>query len=293
VNTNDTTNDIINAIDKLHMGQKKEYSDEKNLESSHNPVSELITPEWHYSESIKLLDSIQISWNNLGECNLIQTIADSLDKAKIPDNIVGGEFERSFCSWYQPYHYLPREKWGIHIRYDSLMRIASLFYHDCPSLVNIKLDSVKSGFLYLFVHELFHHIVENAASIIEIVSSRSHIYTKYYNNVYLEVFNSSNCIEEALSNGYLFLWAEVCRIDRDFLKERLSSQGPGYHNFIQYIGSNFFEGNRILISQIRHGNLKPTIYDPIEQILDTSNPIQYSYIHNVPIWLHRKAKPVY
>jgi hypothetical protein len=288
----DISNDIINAIDKLHMDQEKGYSGE-NPENSHNPVSELITPEWHYSDSIKLLDSIHISWNNLGECNLIQTMVDSLDKARIHDSIGGVEFERSFCSWYQPYHYLPREKWGIHIRYDSLMRIASLFYHNCPSLVNIKLDSVKSGFLYLFVHELFHHIVENAASILEIVSGESHLYTRYYTDVYSEVFNSSSCIEEVLGNGYLFLWTEVCHIDRAFLKEELLKQGPGYHDFIQYIGSNFLEGNRMLLSQIRYGSLKPNIYDPIEQLVNISDPIQYSSIHNVPIWLHRKAKPVY
>jgi ATP phosphoribosyltransferase len=87
VNTKDNSNDLINAIDKLYEGQKNEYS-VGNVENSRNPVSELITPEWHYSDSIKLFDSTQISWNTLGESSLIQTIADSLDKAGIPDSIV-------------------------------------------------------------------------------------------------------------------------------------------------------------------------------------------------------------
>ena len=125
----------------------------------------------------------------------------------------------------------------------------------------------------------------------EILLGKPYIYTKYYSDVYSNMFNSSNCIEEALSNGYLFLWAEeYCHIDRDFLKDQLLRQGPGYHDFIQYSGGDGFsdlsKGNRILLSQIRHGDLSPTTttnYDPIEQLVDISNPIQYSSIYNVPI----------
>jgi hypothetical protein len=107
------------------------------------------------------------------------------------------------------------------------------------------------------------------------------------------VFNSSNCIEEALSNTYLFDWAEECHIDRDFLKQELLNQGAGYNNFIRYVGPDFFEGNRLLLAQVRYGSLNPAQYDPIEQIIEVSNPIQYSHCHNVPIWLHRQAKFVY
>jgi hypothetical protein len=287
LNLKDVSLDIINAIDILYT-QSNESLD------SYNPVSELITPEWHYSDSSQILDNVQINWDNLGEFELIKTMTDTLENATIPDGIVGAEFERSFCSWYQPYHYLPRQKWGVHLRYDSWLRVAALFYHNCPSILGRKLDSLKSAFLYLYVHELFHNIVENAASVMEILLCKSHIYTKYYSEVYLEVFNSSNCIEEALSNGYLFLWSEeCCHIDRDFLKDELLKQGPGYHNFLQYSGSNFSKGNRILLSQIRYGDLNPTTYDPIEQLLDISDPTLYLSIHKVPIWLHRKPKPVY
>ena len=294
VNIRHISDEMINAIDILYMHQQKK----ENLKNSHNPVSELITPEWHYSDSFRVFDSIQISWNNLEkEASLIQSIAEKIDKIRISDNVVGvGEFEKSFCSWYQPYHYLPREKWGIHIRYDSWIGIAAVFYRNCNSsllLAHTSLDFVKSAFLYLFVHELFHYIVENAASIVEIVSGKPHIYTKYYNDVYSNVFNSSNCIEEALSNRYLFGWAEECHIKGDFLKKELLNQGPGYNNFIQYVDSNFFKGNRILVSQIRYGSLNPPLHDPLEQIIDISNPIEYCSVHNVPIWLHRRPKPVY
>ena len=285
MNTKDFCSDIIDSIDLLHLRQEK-------IENSYNPVSELITPEWYHSDSIKVTDSNQINWGNLGECDLIQAIADSLEKAKNPSSVVGIEFERSFCSWYQSYHYRPREKWGIHMRYDSLIRITSLFYHNCPAIAR-KLDAAKSAFLYLFIHELFHHILENAVSIIEIISGESHLYTKYYTDVYSQVFNSSYCIEEALGNSYLFQWARKCHINRDFLKKELLKQGPGYSDFIHYIGTNFIEGNRILLSQVRQGRLNPTVCDPLEQIVSIPDPIQYSSFHNVPIWLHRKAHRVH
>lgn len=296
MNSKGVSLDIINAVDLLY-----EHSNENLNSSNGNPVSELITPEWYYSESFRILDNnIQINWDNLGgESDLVEAMISSLEKEIItPDDaiIVGAEFERSFCSWYQPYHYLPRQKWGVHLRYDSWMRVAVLFYHNCPSTKGRKLDSIKSAFLYLYVHELFHNSIENAASVMEILLGKPYIYTKYYSDVYSNVFNSSNCIEEALSNGYLFLWTEECHIDRDFLKSELQKQGPGYRDFIKYSNgpSNFSKGNRILLSQIRHGELSPTTtHDPIEQIVDISDPIQYSSIHNVPIWLHRKPKPVH
>jgi hypothetical protein len=292
VKAKDISRDLIKAIDRLNSYKNMEDV-EKNLDNFHNPISELITPEWYYSDCFRVLDNIEISWKNLGESDLIRTLSDVLERAIIREGLAGIEFERSFCSWYQSYHYLPREKWGIHMRYDSLVRIASLFYHHCPSTVNRKLDSAKSAFLYLFIHEVFHHIIENATSILEIVSGKSNLYVRYYTDVYSQVFNSSDCIEETLSNVYLFQWADKCRIDRDFLKQELLKQGPGYCQFIQYVDSNFPEGNRILLSQIRQGRLKPTTYDPIEQVVDVPDPFQYSAFHNIPIWVHHKAKPVH
>jgi hypothetical protein len=182
----------------------------------------------------------------------------------------------------------------MHLRYDSWLRIAALFYNNCPSTAGRNLDSIKSAFLYLYIHELFHSIVENAASIMEILLAKSQIYTDYYSNVYSNVFNSSDCIEEALSNGYLFLWTEESHIDREFLRCHLLKQSPGYQDFMQYDSqANFSRGTRILLSQIRHGNLNATQYDPIEQLIDIPNPIQYSSVFNLPIWLHHKPKPVH
>src|SRR3712207_6775470 len=146
LNSNDASLDIIKAVDLLHTRTSR------SANSYDNPVSGLITPEWHYSDSFQVLSNVRISWENLEESALIKTMTDSSEKTTIRKRALGGiEFERSFCSWYQPYHYLPREKWGVHLRYDSWMKVASLFCQSCPSLVGRNHDCIKSAFFYLYV----------------------------------------------------------------------------------------------------------------------------------------------
>jgi hypothetical protein len=286
LNSGSNSEEVINAIDRLYRQTNHDLG-------SKNPISELISPEWHYSESIRILDNTKINWENLAKDDLIRRMADSLEEGKFSGAAVGVEFERSFCSWYQPYHYLPRQKWGMHLRDISWMKMAEFLYHECPSKSGRKLDCVSSAFFYFYFHDLFHNIVENATSAMEILLGKGNIYKRYYSDVYSSVFNSSNCLEEALSNSYLYLWAEECHLDRDLLREELLKQGPGYHDFIQYVDSNFSKGNRILISQIRHGNLHSITHDPIEQLINFSHPIHYSSIYNMPVWLHHKARPLH
>jgi len=288
----DVSKEFINAIDLLRTTQIT--NNLQKTENSANPISELITPEWHYSESIKIFESKSMSWDTLGKSDVVQSIADEINKLELNrDKILNMEFEKNFISWYQAYHYLPREKWGIHIRYDSWLNISDYFNKNCSSIVGRILDCVKSAFLYLFIHELFHHIVENAASMLEIISGKSNLYTKYYSDIYSQVFNSAKCMEEILSNSYLFVWADKCHIDRDFLKQELLKQGVGYREFIQFLDTKFLNGNRILVSQILYSQLDPLLHNPLEQTIDITDPFEYLTIHNVPVWLHRKAKFVH
>jgi hypothetical protein len=110
LNPKHLTFDIVEAIDKLY---------EHTIENinSHNPVSSLISPEWYYSDGLQIHNGIKIDWENLEKLGLVKGMVKSLEKTTGQDEaeIVGAEFERSFCSWYQPYHYVPRQKWGVHM----------------------------------------------------------------------------------------------------------------------------------------------------------------------------------
>jgi hypothetical protein len=284
--------DIINAIDRLQNNeQNKDSEQEQDIRKS---LVGLITPEWYHSDSFKILDSANINWDNLEDFELIQNMAKSLSNKKINIESMPEEvFEKTFCGWYQPYHHLPRIKWGVHMRYDSWIRIAAKLNTDCPFLIKKPLHSIKAAFLYLFIHLLFHYIIENASSMMEIISGNQHMYKKYYRNVYARVFNSPDCIEESLANRYLFGQSQHCHIDKQYLNKELLKQGDGYREFINYLSSNFSKGIRQLMLQIKNGQMNPPYDEPLEQIVCGSNLVDYSSVDRISIWLHYKAKPLH
>jgi hypothetical protein len=103
------------------------------------------------------------------------------------------------------------------------------------------------------------------------------------------VFNTSDCIEEAIANAFLFVMADECHIDKQYLEKELSKQGPGFKDFVRYQGSDFLQGIRKILSQILHGEINIAYPEPIEQILDVQNPICYYHGQIVPIWVHQRA----
>jgi hypothetical protein len=276
--------DIISEITRLQLNSGK-VSDDGDQS---NPIVKIITPEWYYADSLAIFNDIDIVWDNLERVDLIQNIVDSLKETRM--NSAGNDsFEASFCSWYQSYHYTPRIKWGIHIRYSSWLGIAARFNQNCPNLVSNPIASVKAAFFYLFMHSLFHYLTECAASTVEIILQDPSIYTNYQSSIYEAVFNSHDCLEETLANTYLLARSDVCHIERGYLEEMLLKQGPGYNDFLKYVEPKFSDGTRRLISQIRSGKLNPAFDLPVEQIMNISSSVDYPHNHNVPIWLHKRA----
>jgi hypothetical protein len=131
--------EIIEAIDRMI---KKGQDVENNKESidPKNPIMEIITPEWYYSESYRLFENNYIEWKKLDEIKFIREMSEIIQNV---DNELrlGIEFEKTFCCWYESYHYHPRTKWGIHIRYSSWLKAAAEFNKSCPTLISKPLDS--------------------------------------------------------------------------------------------------------------------------------------------------------
>lgn len=290
LNKRNVSKDIINAIDILHKQNPEKRSN--SGETAINPVSDLITPEWHYSNSKRILDEIDLKYESVLKSDLTQLMATELGAIEFSDYVNTG-FERDFCCWYQPYHYLPREKWGIHIRKDSWMDVSSLFFNTVPGLVDKNIDSVTSAFFYFIVHGLFHYIIEHAASTMELLMDKPCLYTDYYTKIYSEDFNTSNCLEEALCNSYLYNSARQFNINSKSLKTLLIKQGPGYNDFVKYLGKSFCNGIRIILSQIKFCKSTPFRIDPIESLINEYDPGYYLSSGNIPIWLHERAQIVH
>jgi|SRR4029078_1836542 len=279
--------DIFNEISRLQLNRGNSIGDSEQT----NPVVKIITPEWYYGDCLEIFSDMDIVWNNVERIDLIPNIADRLKRTRLKTE--KHSFESSFCSWYQPYHYMPRIKWGVHIRYSSWLEIAALFNQDCPNLVSNPITSVKAAFFYLFIHSLFHYLTECAASTIEIILQDPSIYTNYQSSIYEAVFNSRDCLEESLANSYLLDRAEVCHIEKTYLQEMLLKQGPGYNDFLKYIEPKFNNGVRRLISQIHSGKLNPPHDIPNKLIMNISSSPDYPHNHNIPIWLHKRAIPIH
>ena len=83
-------------------------------------------------------------------------MAEGLDNVNT-EVITGDEFEMGSSVWYQPYHYLPRTTWGIHIRYDSWLRIAARLYRNYQPLISKGIDSVKASFCFSYI--IMHYFI--------------------------------------------------------------------------------------------------------------------------------------
>jgi hypothetical protein len=272
------------------MQQKTESAANK---SNDHPIAALITPEWFYSESFCIFSGLNYSWDYLQKCEITKTIACDLDQVSDLGLTTGEQFEATFCSWYQSYHYNPREKWGIHIRRLGWMKIASHFCRICPNLNSNPVGASASALLYLITHSLFHYLTENTASLMELITNNPNLYKRYISSIYSAKFNTHNCLEESLANGYLFRQNVRIHIDKNILRKELEAQGAGYSDFVYYLDSNFYAGCRKLTSQILSGKSNPEPELPLEQML-CSKDYQDNESHLfLPVWLHNKPRPLH
>jgi len=280
-----SSNELINKLMKI---QDEKYDQEKS--KLRRIFISIITPEWFYSNST-LLDLNSITWERLEKSkNFMDICPTEFDNINTDYE---DRFEKSFSSWYQPYHILRENKWGIHIRIDSIKRIAKrFFYHNSykTSKNNTIINSFKSAFIFIYFHHLFHNLVENITSIMEIKYNIPIIYLQYYSEIYSKTLHSSFCLEEFLANIYLIERMKKYNIDKEFLEnyilELKINKKTDYFNL-----NDMFLLQKKLILQIQN-NLS-NFYDvTLEQILEYINSENNSqYI--LPIWIHKTPKPLF
>ena len=215
----------ISQLDKIY--NEYNFEEHKNF----NPLIAIISSEWFYSESYKICEYSDICWDHL-KC--IESFSVPYTKIKLNFHNYYNGFEDKYSCWYQPYHFVPRTNWGIHIRYDNWLKIGKKFNDECHNLPNDPLTALKSAFLYLYVHSIFHFLIENFASIIEIKMNKPDLYINYYKNYYYKNFNSEMCIEESLATLFLYMNNNYCRINQDYLQKILLQYKNSYKHFLDF-----------------------------------------------------------
>ena len=278
-----TTEDLMNGIDKLQQDKSK-------FDGLDNPLIALLTHQWYNSDSYRLPYDNEINWEKSSEIGYISLMAKNIAEFEVfgHSNL---SFEAGFCSWYQPYHYLPRTKWGIHLSYHCWGQTSLRFSRNCPNLIDNTIDSVKAAFFFLYVHEVFHHIIENVASIIEIKLGDSSLYIDYLSNIYRQLFKTEGCLEECLANSYLFEMSDLCHIDRQYLKRELANQGEWCNTTIANV-KEFRKSLDQLASQIATGQLFPVHSPILHTFQEVFENVSYSYFPRVPVWIHETPLPL-
>lgn len=265
------TYDIIKSFDNL--------DNRKTNSMLYNPIIGLITPEWHLSSSFK------ISYNEFYDIfkdKYFRQNLKQLDKYNYEDE--DDAFEMTLSSWYIPFHYKPRDKWGIHLRLDKVIGMIKKFNNRKYSFKSTE-QIIQASTLYFILHEIFHYIVEYNTTLIEIMNKNPLLYKQYLISIYETKFLTDDCLEESIANAYLYAqWREL-KLPENTLFELLSQQPKSYRNFIKYIGKNFYSGLTNLISHISNSNT----FNNTMIIIDSNN----IKCHDIPLWIHFIPRPLH
>jgi len=170
---------------------------------------------------------------------------------------------------YLPWHGFVKceeQPWGTYLFLENILAWTSDVYHNNKRLAkNDPRSSIMAVFRFCMLvalrHEIFHYQVEKYALKIE-ASLGHHIYSRYFNDVFLSCAGTADWLEEAL--------AQAVVLDHPFMKqftglfgntyggvaiEAFRSFPDGYKDYRCYKHGGVSKAHRILATQIIRGNV--------------------------------------
>jgi predicted RNA binding protein YcfA (HicA-like mRNA interferase family) len=172
-------------------------------------------------------------------------------------------------AWYAPIHRFGLN-WGVYIYEESVFMIAGQIatYLKPGRVVDARIarQLMRMSLSVLYLHEAFHHKVESFAIRAE-VARRQKIYVPYNENVYLQLINTDELMEEALACTEMYtrlreptfrkgVSAEVFHATRSMLEDWIPTLPPGYRMGLGVLQVSTFEETRDgLLGQINDGSI--------------------------------------
>jgi hypothetical protein len=161
------------------------------------------------------------------------------------------------------------DRWGIYIFVDRLLRYADRVRFSVPFFPDIS----KELFMHLVVfemfhHEFYHHLVESAATTLEIVAdaldAKIPNYLDYRRAAHSRTFSwhHTQPLEEALANAYAYnSLSFISRVKAGYrdalvgsyqkaLAAHWRTEGPGYRDAAQYISGEQVPANGDLLAML-------------------------------------------
>ena len=184
-----------------------------------------------------------------------------LDIAKIPADAI---------AFYRPFHLEPANQWGIYIVVDDLMRYLHSLKQSLGALAALPQEVLATAVIFdVFHHEFFHHLVECAATTIEVVWPAPQrrpvpVYLNYRRRTWrgsLEE-HEHDPLEEALANAYAYnSFSFITRVRGEYLygvsrlyqralEKSWPKEPPGYREAGAYVQGRQVVGANLLLRRM-------------------------------------------
>jgi hypothetical protein len=138
-------------------------------------------------------------WNEVRNPHLLLR---QLDIVRLPPDAI---------AYYRPFHIAPFEGWGIYILIDEFLKYCRSITESLADVRSFSPSTLAACVLFeSFHHEFFHHMVESAATAIEIINAATGnarpVYLDYCDGGHEEYLGQHPHapLEEALANAYAF-----------------------------------------------------------------------------------------
>lgn len=183
-----------------------------------------------------------------------------LDPRRLPAN---------WIAFYRPFHLEPVDRWGIYIFVDRLLTYARGVRAVAPLYPGLSQELFLHLVLFeMFHHEFYHHLVESAATVLEILADAGGVpfpgYLAYRRAVHAKDFpwHRHQPLEEALANAYAYnSLGFISRVKTGYrdalvwhyqraLIPQWRREGPGYCEAASYIEGDQVAGNAQLLAMM-------------------------------------------
>lgn len=194
-------------------------------------------------------------------------------------------------AFYRPFHLEPMDRWGIYIFVDRLLTYAQGVQAKAPLFPGVSQELFLHLVLFeMFHHEFYHHLVESAATVLEILADAAEVkfpgYLAYRQAVHGKRFqwHPHQPLEEALANAYAYnSLGFISRVKTGYrdalvfhyqmaLFPQWRTEGAGYRDAATYIAGDQVRGNAQLLAMLLGRSEHPRL----EQIASAVMPSGFS-----------------
>jgi hypothetical protein len=222
------------------------------------------------------------------------------DRDELADRTTQSIKEMGFeaFGWYLPWHYYSESTWGIYLHAERLEEMSFTVWQEASRSVSVPFELAAMLVVRtVYDHEMFHAMVEAAASFLEI-GAVTPKYQPYHANVYNPLWGTSDCREEALANySASRLWDSYRpHLYRGFprsavnavlaaLTESMNLSAPGYRDWQAGNASSTWRTLATeLIAGVPHSTAQSSAI-PAESLLNEAIPVDISSC-DVPVYVY-------